>query len=284
MPIDFSSLPKPAIIAEIDFEAILEALIEDAIERFTAAGVDYDVDNLETDPVKIQLEVDAFREGLLRAAINAAAKANLLPFANGSDLDHLAGFYDVERLSLELDPALRQRVVLAISGRSTAGPEEWYEFHAKSADVRIREVKVHKVDGGPKVRVAVLSSVNGGVPDAPMLSAVTEAVNNPAVRSVNDVIEVAAATQQTVNIIAKIWLLPEAPITVFEGLDAVLTAAWAAESGIGFDLNPSWIAARLHVAGVSKVEVTAPAAPVTVADTHAIALGTRTITLEGRLR
>lgn len=284
MTIDFTTLPPPAAIAELSFESVLTALMSDVITRFAAAGVDYDVGNLETDPVKIILETAAYRETLLRAQINDAVKSNLLPFAAGADLDQLAAFYEVERLDEETDAALRARVVLAISGRSPAGPEEWYEFHAKSADVRIKQVKAYRIDGGPGIGIAVLSSVNGGVPDTPMMNAVTAAVTARDVRGVNDVITVVAATQQTQNIAFRAWLLPEAPQSVFTGLEAVLRAAWATEGGIGFDLNPSWISARLHVPGVSKIEVTSPVAPVIADDVKAIAIGTVTPTYVGRLR
>ncbi|TIS37504.1 baseplate J/gp47 family protein [Mesorhizobium sp.] len=284
MALDFSTLAAPEIIETLDFDAVLDAMIADATARFSSAGVDYDVGNLETDPVKVVLEAAAYREVLLRARVNDAARANLLAFATGADLDHLAGFYDVARLASETDSALRSRTILAIQGRSPAGPEEHYSFVARSADVRVREVRVYRVDGGPSVRVALLASDNGGVPDSAMLAAVTAAVTAADVRVVSDVVDVVAATQTTSNIVASVWLLPDTPMSVFNGLEAVLRAAWAAEAGIGFDLNPSWIASRLHVAGVSRVMVSTPAAPVIVDDNHAIALGAITLTMAGRTR
>ena len=78
------------------------------------------------------LEAAAYRETLLRARVNDAARANLLSFAATTDLDHLAGFYDVVRLDGETDAALRERVVLAIQGRSAAGPEERYAAVARA--------------------------------------------------------------------------------------------------------------------------------------------------------
>src|SRR5690606_3005832 len=101
-------LPQPSIIETLDYEAVLAELVADVVARFVDAGVDYDVGNLATDPVKIILEACAYREILLRARINDAAKANLVPFSTGSDLDHLAAFYDVERLEGESDVALRE--------------------------------------------------------------------------------------------------------------------------------------------------------------------------------
>ncbi|RWC91649.1 MAG: baseplate J protein [Mesorhizobium sp.] len=284
MPLDLSTLPPPQIIEALDYEAVLAAVMEDLKTRFAAAGVDYDVGNLETDPAKIILETAEYREVLVRARINDTAKANLLAFAVGSDLDHLAAFYDVTRLTDETDAALRSRIVLAIQGRSPAGPEERYMFVARSADVRVKEVRVYRVDGGPKIRIALLSSDNGGVPDGAMLAAVTAAVTAPGVRVVSDVIEVLAATQMTSNIAASVWLLPDTPMSVFDGLVAVLRAAWSKESGIGFDLEPSWIEARLHVDGVKRVSVSTPAASVIDDENTAIVIGTVTLTFAGRQR
>ncbi len=161
-----SPLAKPAVIEQLAFETILAELMADAVARFAAAGIAYDVGNLEFDPVKIVLEAAAYRETLLRARVNDAARANLLSFAAATDLDHLAGFYDVVRLDGETDTALRERVVLAIQGRSAAGPEERYASIARAVDPRIVDVRVYRVAGGPALEVALLTSDNNGVPDA----------------------------------------------------------------------------------------------------------------------
>lgn len=284
MPIDLTSLPAPTAIEALDFEAVLIALMADVNARFTTAGIDYDVGNLETDPVKIILEAAAYRETLLRARVNDAFKSALVAFAAGSNLDHLGAFYDAVRLVGESDDRFRSRIVLAIQGRSPAGPEERYAFVAMSSDIRVREVEVYRVEGTPAVRIAVLATDNGGVPDAPLLAAVTAAVTAPDVRVVSDVIEVVAATQSVTNIAAQIWLLPGAPDAVFTGLEAKLRSDFTLEGGIGFDLNPSWVTSRLHVAGVSRVNVTSPAAPVVLADNVATSIGTVTLTFMGRSR
>jgi phage-related baseplate assembly protein len=165
MALDFSTLPSPDIIEVLDNETIVNALVADIVVRFAAAGVQYDVGNLEVDPVKIVLEAAAARETLLRARINDAAKANLVMYATGGDLDHLAGFYDVTRLIGETDDQLRARVILAIQARSPGGSKYWYEAAARRAEVRIRDVAVYREDFLPIIHVAVLSSENGGIPD-----------------------------------------------------------------------------------------------------------------------
>lgn len=279
-----AALPAPDIIEPLDFEAILAGLMADAADRFAAAGIAYDVGNLETDPVKIVLEAAAYREVLLRARVNDAARANILPFSRGVDLDYLAGFYDVVRLPDETDARLRQRVLLAIQGRSTAGPEERYMAVTMAADPRIAACRVYLVDGGPKLRIALLSSEDGGAPDADMIEAVTDAVTAPGVRVVNDVIEVVAAVSVVAPVTAKMWLLPDAPVDLVAALPQVLADAWMAEGGIGFDLDPDWISARLFVAGVSDVEIVAPASRLVVDDNNAVSLGAIDITFAGRRR
>jgi phage-related baseplate assembly protein len=277
------NLPDPDIIETVSFEAILAALMTDVQARFDAAGIDYDVGNLETDPVKVVLEAAAFREIVLRARINDAAKANLILFASGSDLDHLAGFYDVVRLTGETDAALRSRTILAIQARSPGGSKYWYAAAARRADVRIRDVSVYREDFLPIIHVAVLSSEDNGIPDQAMLDSVTAEVTSDEVRLINDKeIVVEAAVSQVVDIVANVWLLPEAPSSVFDQLEQTLRAAWTAEAGVGFDLDLSWLNARLHTSGVKRVEIMQPMASIVVAPSQAIALGTITLTNMGR--
>ena len=279
-----SPLALPAVIEELSFEAILAAFMADATTRFAAAGIAYDVGNLEYDPVKIVLEAAAYRETLLRARVNDAARANLLSFATGTDLDHLAAFYDVARLAEETDAALRERVVLTIQGRSAAGPEERYAAVARAVDVRIVDVRVYQVDGGPALEVALLTSDNNGVPDAQLIADVAAALNATDVRAINDQLSVVAAVSDVVDIEADVWLKPDAPQSLFETLPDLLTEAWGAEGGIGADLVTSWIEARLHVDGVSRVEVRAPAASIVAEDNDALAIGAVTLVDKGRAR
>lgn len=272
-------LPVPAVIATLSYEEIRQATINKLVEL----DPDYSA-LLESDPAIKVIEASSYQDIVLRERVNDAAKANLLFFATGSDLDHLAAFYDVLRLVGETDAALRSRTILAIQGRSTGGPEERYKFLARTADVRVKDVAVYQVDGGPKLRVALLSLVNGGVPDAPMLAAVEAAVTAPDARSINDVIEVVSAAQAPQNIVLNVWLLPNAPVAIIDSMETLIRSAFFDEGGIGFDLNPSWISARVHIPGVAKVEVVTPSGPVIENDSQAATLGTITVNLAGRSR
>ena len=290
--VDLSTLPVPQVIEEIDYEALVtrqKETFQTLWEAVRLANPDmdlpqYDVAMLETDPVMILIQANAYRETLERVRINNAARANLLGYATGADLDAVAADHGVTRLTGESDAALPERVVLADQGRSTAGPEEWYEFHARSVDADIRDVAVYRTGTGPELEIAVLTASGGGVPSSELLAAVTAAIDTPAVRSINDIITVVPAVKTTVNVTAQVWLLPDAQMSIFDGLEAGLRAALDAEGGIGFDINRSWLTARLSPSGVAKVNLVAPASDTVMDRFSAAALGTISLTFMGRSR
>lgn len=282
LPPELAALPPPDIIEPLDAERIIAEMMADVVERFARDGVNYDVGGLETDTVKVMFEAASYRELLLRARVNDAARANLLSFAEKADLDHLAGFYDVVRLDGETDAALRSRTVLAIKARSPGGSSYWYAAAARRADVRIRDVAVYREEFMPIIHIAILSSENDGIPDDAMLDAVRAEVTSDTVRLLNDTLIVEPAVTRTVDIEADIWLLPDASQELVADLAAKLRAAWNVETGIGFDLERSWIESRLHVGGVKRVDVTSPDLTVIAQPGTAIALGSVTINDRGR--
>jgi phage-related baseplate assembly protein len=91
----------------------------------------------------------------MQARINDSAKACMLAYAVGEDLDQFAANNGVERLTDESDERLRRRAQLAFEGQTVAGPRGSYVFHALSADVRVLDAKpLTPVPG--TVRVVVL--------------------------------------------------------------------------------------------------------------------------------
>jgi phage-related baseplate assembly protein len=276
--IDFSSIPAPEIIEELDFETILAAMIADLQSRdpsYTAI--------LESDPgIKI-LEVAAARELILRQRINDALKATLLRYATGGDLGNLAAFYGVTRLQDETDDALRERTIERIMGSSTAGGRSWYRYQAISASPLIADVNVDSPFPG-QVRVSVLSTQGNGTADAQLLALVDSVVQSDSVRVITDTVTTVSAQIVTVNVQAQIWLLPEAPATVFDTLEQTLRTAFANQSGLGWDVTLSWLIAQLQQPGVQRVMLQAPIARVICDANMAPALGTVTLTLMGRDR
>lgn len=292
MTIDLTTLPSPDVVEVLDFDAILQRRVDTFQAQWAAvratypdAGLpDYDVSLLETDPAKIIFRVEAYAEYVLRARGNDIAKANLLAFTFGADLDHLAADHNVERLAGESDDRLKRRVILADQAKSCAGPEEWYIYHAMSVSIDVADVAVHRPGTGPQIAIAILSVSNGGVASDALLAQVLAKLTQKGIKGYNDVISVERAVKEVVNVVADIWLLPDTPTAVFDGLEAVLRAAWVKEAGIGFDLLRDWIRARLMPAGIYKVTVTAPATDKVAADAAAYALGTVTLNFKGRGR
>lgn len=276
--IDFSSIPDPTIIEELDFETILAAMIADLQARDPSY-----TEILESDPgIKI-LEVAAARELILRQRINDALQATLLRYAGGADLDNLATFYAVTRLEDETDEALRIRVIERIMGSSTAGGAAWYRYQALTASELVKDAAVSSPNPG-EVLVNILSTQGDGTASSGLLSTVNAVLQSDSVRVITDVVTVASATVNTVPVTAQIYLYPETPIEVFNGLQASLTAAFAAASSLGWDVTRSWLIAQLHPAGVQRVVLTAPAADVVCGPSQAPALGAITLTMAGRDR
>jgi phage-related baseplate assembly protein len=98
--IDLSALPRPAVVETLDYETVLAELRADLLRLYPAAA---EVIDLESEPLIKLLQVAAYRELVIRARINDAARAVMLGWAVGTDLDNLAARYDLARLPGEDD-------------------------------------------------------------------------------------------------------------------------------------------------------------------------------------
>ncbi len=284
---DLAGFPAPQVVEEVSFEAIRERMTEDFVGRMPEM---VGVAELESEPTQKNIQTCATREEQLRARINDAARANLLKYATGTDLDNLALFYDVIRMAGELDDRLKLRVILAIQGRPPGGTAARYRKIAPDSSIRVANAEVYREGTRPTVNIAVYSADNAGVADAGLLEIVRTAVSAPDKRMVSDTIVVSSAVFQTVNIVADIWLLPEASDALLtppaEGQESPLATslrtAWLLETGLGFDLVPEWVSGRLMVPGVQRAVPISPAAPVIAAPQNAISIGTITLNNRGR--
>ncbi len=287
---DISTLPAPTIVEDLAYERLFQAHMQEFLQawqdrrsRFPSDNLpSYDVSMLETDPAVIVGQAESFRELMLRARINDAARANLLAFATKSDLDHLAAFYDVVRLPLEGDSRLKLRVILAIQGRSTGGPKERYKSIIMGADIRVASVEPYRIGRSPLIHIAVYSTQAGGVASPDLLESVRLSVENDLVRLCNDEFVIGSAVQHVANLTADVWLLPDADEGVLERAKTALRSAWAMEKALGRDLVREWWGARLMVAGMHKVVPTAPVGDVIAAPHEAVDIGTIGLNMKGR--
>ena len=271
--IDLSRLPAPDVVEALDYEAILAAIIVDLGERIP----DYVVS--EADPAYKILEAAAYRELLLRQRVNDAARAVMLPYARGADLDNLAALLGVERQVVdpgdpdavppvepthETDERLRQRAQLALSAVSTAGPVSSYRFHALSASPDVLDAAVASPAPG-SVTVTVLSREDDGEADADLLAAVTAALSDESVRPLGDVLTVQSATIVEYQVTAELTTGtgPDAAAVLAAAREEV-TAYVASARRIGANVPLSALYAALHRPGVEAVALTAPAADVAV--------------------
>lgn len=279
--IDLAKLPVPTVINALDYETILAAMTADLVARSPELAPAL---QLESEPLVKLLEVCAYREMLIRARINDAARAVMLATATGADLDNLAALFGVTRLildagdllatppvpeTLEADAEFRVRTQLALEGFSTAGPVGAYTFHALSADPMVKDVFVDSPTPG-EVRVTILSRETDGTPTAPVLSAVSAALNADDVRPLCDLVNVQPATILTYTVDATLELLdgPDGAV-VLAASQAAVTAYVAAAHALGRDVTLSGLFAALHQPGVSRVTLTQPAAEIVVAPTEA---------------
>jgi phage-related baseplate assembly protein len=276
---DLSGFPQPQAIEELSFETILAQAKASLGDKFPDIKP---LLTLESEPAVKLLEVHSYLEMLVRARVNDAVRANLLAFATKADLDHLAVFYDVLRLTGETDASLKRRVILAIQGRSTGGTLPRYRGVALGSSIRVADARVYRDGLDPTIHVAVYAADNNGVADADLLEIVSAALNDPAVRMVNDTIEVRSAVFSVVNVAANVWLLPEAANSLLTVMPDTLREAWASETGLGFDLTRAWLTARLMVPGVQRIEIVSPASDVVAPPERAISLGSITLTNMGR--
>ncbi|WP_125781807.1 baseplate assembly protein [Pseudoalteromonas rubra] len=257
---DFAALPAPDILESIEFEEIYQA----RVARFKALAPQYaDALALQSDPLSVCLQVESYRELLLRQRINEAVQSNLLATAQDADLDQLGLFYGVLRAADEADSGFRQRIRQKTLASSTAGSKDHYRNAALSAaPSAIRDVEVDSPEPG-KVRVAVLFHTNENPITA--LEQVRSHVLSDEVKVLTDSVDVELAEAIEVDVRADIYLNPNTPVRVFEQLEAKLHAAWQTELALGTVMTPSWLSAQLHIAGVKHVEIHTPASLVEVA-------------------
>lgn len=258
--LDLSRVDRSTIFPTLSFEAIRAARLADLKARLQAAGIDYDVETLETDPGAILQEASGYRELLLRQAIYDATASVLLAFSWGEYLDRLGDALRTERLAGEDDARYRARIQLAPEALSTAGTLGGYIYHAVSADVRVRDVAItvlRRQTLEQTIEIVVLSKEGDGAPSAEIMENVRARLLREDIRLVTDAIEVRQARILTYTAEAKLFIRPgPSPALVKSKAEAALRAVADRYKRIGADVPYSGLSAALHVAEVERAELT----------------------------
>lgn len=309
--IDLSRLPAPAVVEALDYEAILAALKADLIARAPQLAP---VLTLESEPLVKLLEVAAWRETVLRARINDAARAVMLPWAVGADLDNLAARYDLTRLPGEDDERFRRRVLIGYHALSAAGSRQSWMLRALSVSTDIRQVDVW-ADRPGRVKVCLLARVAAPlhavtaeqaavgfalfgrhpqhdaaqpmrwrvaqVSDA-IVAQVAQTLLAEDVRPLTVEVDVTTATVKSVPVTATLIHPPGPDGTLLAAQARARLMALAAQMRFRVDLTRAQIIAALMGDGVRDVILASPAADVTVGQGEIAAITDITIITEAR--
>lgn len=289
--VDLSKLPFPAVIEVLSFETIVAACKARLIELMPELEP---VLAIPSEPLVLVIDIFAYRETLLRARVNDAARDVTLAYATGAMLDHLVALLGVKRLVIEAarpetntpavmesDDSLRRRALLAPEAYSVAGPAGAYVSHALGADGDVLDASATTPSPGV-VLVTVLSRQNDGVPSAELLDKVFAVVAADDVRPLTDHVQIQAAQIVPFDI--------KAAVSTFAGPDSAVVMDEARRRlndyldrsyRLGRDVTRSGIIAALHTDGVQNVRLTAPAADVVISAIQAARCASIAVTHAG---
>lgn len=296
--IDLSQLPSPDVIEELDFETVFNER-KQALLVLLAPEQRADIEAtlaLESEPLTKLLQENAYRELHWRAQVNEAARAVMLAFSQGADLDNLSANFNVSRLLVQLgnpsavpplpdiyesDTELRLRTQAAFEGLSVAGPRAAYEYHARSADGRIADASATS-PAPAEVVVTLLSKEGDGTAGQDLIDAAAAALSAEDRRPIADRLTVQSATIVSYSVTATLYLYPgpeQDPILA--AAQASLSAYVNQQRRLGRDIRRSALYAALHVEGVQRVELASPAVDVILDKTQAAHCTGTSVTVGG---
>lgn len=286
-----------AVLQPIDTETIISA----RMAKFKALwasydppnAAQYDVEGLEFDPIKIQAELGAFFELLVRDRVNQAARAVTLAYAIGSDLDAIGSRYPygVTRQLGESDRSYRTRLWLSPSIFSLNGPGqgtfESYVFWALSApmtDGKLRHAAALTRRGTGQVIIPIMRDDNTAstfkdivtgewvttysgspLPTDTQVSEVYEYINDAdeARKGLTDILYITKPKLFRTNIRAAIKLFPgvDRDSLMTETMDALKELVEAIR-WLGADLTNLALKGAMAQAGVYNVDIKEPASDI----------------------
>ncbi|WP_047227262.1 MAG: baseplate J/gp47 family protein [Pseudomonas rhizophila] len=265
--IDLSALPAPQVLESLDFEELYQGEL--------ATFREYMGDNwtalLESDPVTKLLELGAYRRMQNRARVNDGAKALLLAYATGADLEQLAANVGLQRLVIQAEDliavppvpavmeeydALRERIQLVYEGLTTAGPRNSYILHARNASGLVADATAESPTPA-EVVVTVLSLEGEGTASAELLAQVDAYLSDDDRRPVADRLTVQSAEILPYRIDAVVYLTGTGPENeaILAECNARLEAWKNPRRRLGVEVARSAIDAQLHLSGVARVEI-----------------------------
>lgn len=281
--INLTGLAAPNVLMPLDFEATIASLRAEVSAKFPDDHPIQAALTLESEPINKVIEAFAYRLVLKDAQINTKARAIMLAFATGSDLDHIGvTYYRLERKLIqaedlttipptpavyETDEDYRYRLALSVEAMTTAGSAGSYEFHALSASPDVHSVTVHS-PAPTEVDVYLAGQIDGDVLEqagktvgvsAEAVTDIYNALTADDVRPLTDLVRVQSATAKAYRIEATVYvkngISPQ--LILAQGLTALrqyLTDNFKPNARVA----TSRIIGALDVTGVSRIEMTEP--------------------------
>jgi phage-related baseplate assembly protein len=272
--IDLSQLPPPDVVEALNFETIFAARKARLISLYPPEKREEiaAVLELESEPLVLCLQENAYRELVLRQRINEAAQAVMLAYAKGADLEQIAALFELERLQIkpadpvagtpavmEEDADLRMRIQLAPQSFSVAGPEGAYRSHALNTDGRVLDASATSPQPC-EVLVTVLSREGDGTAPQDLLDKVAAGLRSDDVRPLTDLVTVQSARILPYQVAATIYTFPGPDSSVVLELARKRLAVYVEGCHrLGREVAVSGLHAALHVDGVERVELHEPA-------------------------
>ncbi|WP_261541079.1 baseplate assembly protein [Burkholderia multivorans] len=272
--IDLASPDPPDLVEVLDFEAAFQM----KLEYFKSIYPDWTA-ALKSDPVVKLIELAAYDEIRARARINDAARAVMLAFSTGADLEHLAVLLDTERAvidpgdpnanppierRMESDDRLKLRAQMSLERATVAGPSGAYRSLATDASADVLDVAVDRPEGGT-VRLTIMSARGDGVPDQALLDLVGAKVSPETVRPLNDtvLVEPAIKIEYAIDAVIYVGSGPD-PNIVLDARRKVLDRVIAKSRRLRAGMPRTAIDGALHApdSGVVRIELRSPSVDV----------------------
>ena len=213
-----ANLQPMIVLEQIDTENILETRMIRFKQLWAKydppMAAQYDVENLEFDPIKINQEACTYFELMLRDRVNQAARSITLAYAIGTDLDAIASRYPggVPRQEGENDDRYRRRIWLSPNTLSPHGTAEAYEYWALTALPELRDVTAtRKVahDYYPTILITCLMEPpNAPAPSDEQLLRIRTYIQSLSRQGLTDVISVDKPKVKDINYKVDVWLYP----------------------------------------------------------------------------
>lgn len=277
--IDFTQLPIPTLIQELDFESLFNDRKEKFISLYEPSEQEAwrNTLNRESDPVVKILQENAYLELLYTHKCNTDARSLLLAYAAGPDLDHLAlTEYGLVRLIItaadnsvvpplpaiyESDDRLKERCLLQFDGMNTAGSSNAYKFFTLSADGRVDGVKVYSHIDQPYLLDIIISQVDSqnGEASQELINIVQAALDPEHVRPVCDrpIVKSSLASPYSIN--ARLFVGKNAEDSLLLEAANIRIQSYIEKSRKnGQSIRLSALYAALHVEGIHRVVIDSP--------------------------